>query len=112
MQPKLPKRYRVPLFALLMSLITGFVVSGIISLIHHATIAAWLGFLDSLAASFPLHHHHSAKNLAICRRIGGRNLTLQFVWTVAGGRLPILVRQALCRNVRWNDNAVSFRRHG
>ncbi|HYD33391.1 MAG TPA: DUF2798 domain-containing protein [Methylophilaceae bacterium] len=46
MQPKLPKRYRVPLFALLMSFITGFVVSGIISLIHHVTITAWLrGFL-------------------------------------------------------------------
>lgn len=42
MQLKLPQRYRDATFALLMSFITGFIVSGIISLIHHATIAAWL----------------------------------------------------------------------
>lgn len=42
MSPKLPQKYRDPLFALMMSFITGLLVSGIISLLHHATIAAWL----------------------------------------------------------------------
>jgi hypothetical protein len=42
MSPKLPQKYRDPLFALLMSFITGLLVSGIISLLHHTTIAAWL----------------------------------------------------------------------
>lgn len=42
MRPKFPQKYRDALFALLMSFTTGFIVSGIISLIHHATVAAWL----------------------------------------------------------------------
>jgi hypothetical protein len=42
MARKFPQKYRDPLFALMMSFMTGFIVSGIISLLHHATIAAWL----------------------------------------------------------------------
>jgi len=42
MSPKLPQKYRNPLFALIMSSVTGLIVSGVISLLHHATIAAWL----------------------------------------------------------------------
>lgn len=43
MTPKLSRKYRNTLFALIMSLSTGLIVSGIISLIHHATVAQWLG---------------------------------------------------------------------
>lgn len=42
MSPKLPQKYRSPLFALIMSSVTGLMVSGVISLLHHATFAAWL----------------------------------------------------------------------
>jgi len=42
MRLKLPQKYRDAIFALLMSFITGLIVSGIISLIHHTTMAAWL----------------------------------------------------------------------
>ena len=41
-QTKLPQKYRNLLFALIMSFVTGFIVSGIISLIHHSAIAEWL----------------------------------------------------------------------
>jgi hypothetical protein len=39
---KFPSKYRNYLFALIMSSVTGFIVSGIISLLHHATIFEWL----------------------------------------------------------------------
>jgi len=39
---KLPARYGNAIFALLMSFITSLIVSGIISMIHHVTLAAWL----------------------------------------------------------------------
>jgi hypothetical protein len=42
MTPKLPQKYRNVLFALIMSSVTGIIVSGVISFIHDATIAEWL----------------------------------------------------------------------
>jgi len=42
MTPKLSQKYRNILFALMMSLSTGLIVSGVISLIHHTTVYEWL----------------------------------------------------------------------